>query len=436
MGLVKLPKSMIRSRWNDVLESPMKRKEQDEYDTKHSAAVPLGRALKDVLSKVIPVQETERVPLMKALGRTLAVDVRSQIDVPGHANSAMDGYAVRHADTAANGSVRLHVAGESFAGHPYSAAVAPGECVRIMTGAVLPDGADTVVMQEDVIRSGDTIVVRGGVRIGDNVRKAGEDIQAGARILGAGKRLRPADLGLLASIGTREITVTRRVKVAYFSTGDELSQVGERLETGHIYDSNQYTLRGLLEEAGVAVIDFGIIRDDLKALSQALRNAAISADVVVTSGGVSAGKADYMVEVYEDLGRVEFRQIALKPGHPFIYGQVGSASVFGLPGNPVSAMVTFLQVVRPALDAMSGMQYTPPIRFRVRAQEQLRKKPGRTEFQRGVLVSDKEGEPGVRTTGYQGSGILRSMSEADCLIVMEEERGAVGVGDRVWVELL
>ena len=224
--------------------------------------------------------------------------------------------------------------------------------------------------------------------------------------------------------------------MAYFSTGDELTPVGERLEAGHIYDSNQYTIRGLLEEAGVTVIDFGIIRDEVNDLHQALCNASISADVVVTSGGVSVGKADYMVAVYEDLGRVKFRQIAIKPGHPFIYGHVGSASVFGLPGNPVSAMVTFMQVVRPALEAMSGMRDNLPFRFRARALEALRKKPGRIEFQRGVLVPGKDGEPAVRTTGYQGSGILRSMSEADCFIVMEEERGPVDVGDWVWVELI
>ncbi len=400
----------------------------------NAAAIPLEKALELVLAAVRPVQETQQLALMAALGRTLAESVRSRIDVPGHTNSAMDGYALRHADLPASGQVSLRVAGESFAGRPYGRTLNPGECVRIMTGAVVPDGADTVVMQEEVAHADGVVEVNAGLRCGEHVRAAGEDIRAGMQVLAAGRRLRPADLGLLASVGVGEVAVTRRVRVAYLSTGDELRPVGTTLETGQIYDSNRYTLHGMLAEAGVEALDLGVIPDEPDALRQALGKAAGMADVVLTSGGVSVGEADYVTDVLEELGEIGFWQIAMKPGRPLAFGRLGSALFFGLPGNPVSVMATFLQVVRPALAVISGGAYEPPVRFSVRALGRLNKKPGRMEFQRGVLTQDPEGQPGVRSTGHQGSGILRSMSEANCFIVLERERGPVASGEWVVVE--
>lgn len=400
----------------------------------HANRMTLESALEAVLASVDVVSETEDVGLMSALGRVLSREVDSAVDVPGHTNSAMDGYALRYEDVLSSGEVSLRVVGESFAGRPYAGELNPGECVRIMTGAVVPEFMDTIVIQENVERSGDLVQLVAGCSKGDNVRPAGEDIKAGEVVLPVGRKLRPSDLGLLASIGVPEVQVKRRVKVAYFSTGDELRPVGEKLGSGQIHDSNRYTLHGMLDQAGVEAIDLGVVRDDPEALRSAFEVAADRADAVVTSGGASVGDADFVTDLLAELGEVSFWHVAMKPGRPLVYGKLHGAAFFGLPGNPVSAMVTFLQVVKPALAVMSGMPYEPPIRFNARAERKLQKKPGRMEFQRGVLRRGGDGVATVDSTGHQGAGILRSVSRANCFIVLDRDSGPVEKGEWVTVE--
>jgi molybdopterin molybdotransferase len=401
----------------------------------HASAMTLESALDAVLKSVKVVAESESVRLLDAPGRILAQDVISAVDVPGHTNSAMDGYALRWEDTRSPEGTSLRVVGESFAGHPYAGgSLRAGECIRIMTGAVVPESADTIVIQEDTQRDGDTIKFQIECRRGEHVRLAGEDLKRGSVALSAGRKLRAADLGLLASLGVPDVHVKRKVKVAYFSTGDELRAVGETLENGQIHDSNRYTLHAMLGEAGVEAIDLGVVRDDPAALRQAFALAAERADVVVTSGGASVGEADYVTGILAEQGQVSFWNVAMKPGRPLVFGKLHGAEFFGLPGNPVSVMVTFLQVVRPALAVMSGAPYTPPLRFRARAAFRLHKKPGRMEFQRGILTCHEGADPSVDITGRQGSGILRSVSQANCFIVLGLDSGSVEQGEWVQVE--
>jgi molybdopterin molybdotransferase len=400
----------------------------------HASAMTLESALDAVLKSVKVVAESEPVGLLDASGRILAQDVISAINVPGHTNSAMDGYALRWEDTRAPGGSSLRVVGESFAGHPFNGRLQAGECVRIMTGAVVPESADTVIIQEDTQRDGDMVELQAECRHGENVRMAGEDIKVGSVVLLAGRKLRAADLGLLASIGVPEVRVRRRVKVAYFSTGDELRPVGEALENGQIHDSNRYTLHAMLGDAGVESIDLGVVRDDPVALRKAFVMAAECADVVVSSGGASVGDADYVTDILAELGEVSFWNVAMRPGRPLVFGKLHGAEFFGLPGNPVSVMVTFLQVVRPALGVMSGAPYAPPLRFKARAACKLHKKPGRLEFQRGILTCREGADPSVDSTGRQGSGILRSVNQANCFIVLGLDSGSVEAGEWVTVE--
>lgn len=401
----------------------------------HASAMTLESALDAVLKSVKVVAESESIGLLDAPGRILAQDVISAVDVPGHTNSAMDGYALRWEDTRSPEGTSLRVVGESFAGHPYAGgSLRAGECIRIMTGAVVPESADTIVIQEDTQRDGDTIKFQIECRRGEHVRLAGEDLKRGSVALSAGRKLRAADLGLLASLGVPDVHVKRKVKVAYFSTGDELRAVGETLENGQIHDSNRYTLHAMLGEAGVEAIDLGVVRDDPAALRQAFALAAERADVVVTSGGASVGEADYVTGILAEQGQVSFWNVAMKPGRPLVFGKLHGAEFFGLPGNPVSVMVTFLQVVRPALAVMSGAPYTPPLRFRARAASRLHKKPGRMEFQRGILTCHEGADPSVDITGRQGSGILRSVSQANCFIVLGLDSGSVEQGEWVQVE--
>lgn len=401
----------------------------------HASAMTLESALDAVLKSVKVVAESESIGLLDAPGRILAQDVISAVDVPGHTNSAMDGYALRWEDTRPPEGTSLRVVGESFAGHPYAGgSLRAGECIRIMTGAVVPESADTIVIQEDTQRDGDTIKFQIECRRGEHVRLAGEDLKRGSVALSAGRKLRAADLGLLASLGVPDVHVKRKVKVAYFSTGDELRAVGETLENGQIHDSNRYTLHAMLGEAGVEAIDLGVVRDDPAALRQAFALAAERADVVVTSGGASVGEADYVTGILAEQGQVSFWNVAMKPGRPLVFGKLHGAEFFGLPGNPVSVMVTFLQVVRPALAVMSGAPYTPPLRFRARAASRLHKKPGRMEFQRGILTCHEGADPSVDITGRQGSGILRSVSQANCFIVLGLDSGSVEQGEWVQVE--
>ncbi|PKO83023.1 MAG: molybdopterin molybdenumtransferase MoeA [Betaproteobacteria bacterium HGW-Betaproteobacteria-11] len=396
-----------------------------------------------MLDHLAPVTGVERLFVRQALDRVLAADVISPLDVPAHDNSAMDGWAVRHADLAADGETRLKIVGTAFAGRAFEGKLGAGEAVRIMTGAVLPPGADVVVVQEVARSEGDAVIIPPGQRREQNVRRAGEDLRTGSPAITAGKRLRPAELGLIASLGLAEVSVRRRVRVALFSTGDELRSLGEPLAAGMIYDSNRYTLWGMLTRLGCEVLDMGVIRDEPAALEAAMRTAAASCDAIITSGGVSVGEADFIKQLMQQLGEVAFWKIAMKPGRPMAFGRLQpegkagpAAWLFGLPGNPVAVMVTFYQFVRPALLKLAGVDPLPPFpALPARLAEPLRKGRERTEFYRGVLF-EQEGQWWVRPTGAQGSGILRSMSAADCFIVLEPGREKVGVGETVNVQLM
>ena len=395
-------------------------------------ALPVAQA-REFIARLVPaVSGVESVAIRSSLGRVLARDVISPIDVPAADNSAMDGYALRGADLADNAPTRLRVVGKGFAGDAVGAGIGAGECVRIMTGAVMPPGLDTVVPQEFVQLEGERISVPlAVVRTGDNRRLAGEDLARGEAALRAGRVLRPADLGMLASLGQAEAPVFRRLRVAFFSTGNELRSIGEPLPPGCVYDSNRYTLWGMLQRLGVELLEFGVVPDDPDALRRTFGAAAAAADAVITSGGVSVGEADHTKQVMAELGDVLFWRIAMRPGRPMAIGRIGNAVLFGLPGNPVAVMVTFYAFVRDALLAMSGAQVEPLPMLRAACTSAIRKKPGRTEYQRGIVSRDERGEWRVAITGSQGSGILRSMSEANGLVVLHHEQGNVEAGGTV-----
>jgi len=381
-----------------------------------------------------PLQSPEYVDVRSALGRTLAEDVLSTINVPTHTNSAMDGYAINAQDIPASGFAALTLAGTALAGNPYTGSVSTGQCIRIMTGAKLPDGCDTVIMQEQVEASGDTVRIDAHHRAGQNVRQAGEDLSVGQLAIPAGKCITPADLGLLASMGMGEVSVSRRLRVAFFSTGDELRPVGTPLGDSEIYDSNRYTLYGMLKRQGAELIDMGVVPDNRDAMTAAFGSAAKVADIIITSGGVSVGEADYVKDIVRELGEVDFWKLAIKPGRPLAFGTLGDAVFFGLPGNPVAVMVTFYQFVQPAMRYMLGQKDIRPHRFQVTCTSRIRKRPGRTEYQRGRLEISREGNLEVSLTGAQGSGILSSMSTANCFIVLPAESSTIEAGEPVWVE--
>lgn len=404
---------------------------QDEIDP---GALPVGDALAIIVDRTGAVAGTEKVSLRCALGRVLAQPLLSPTDVPAHRNSAMDGFALAGSDLPASGTTELSVIGTAYAGTPFKPAVGAGQCVRIMTGAKMPDGTDTVVIQEKVEHEGDHIRIAADNKQGQNVREAGEDITAGDRVLGAGTRIGPAQLGLLASLGSAELSVKRRPRVAFFSSGDELRSLGEALEEGEIYDSNRYTLYGMLSELGVDIIDMGVIRDERSAIRGALEEAAGQADVVLTTGGVSVGEADYLQDEAAQLGEILFSKVAIKPGRPLTFGRIGEALFFGLPGNPVAVMVSFYQFVRPALKRLMGDTSDAPTAFLVRSASKLRKAPNRTEVQRGILELDANREVTVRLTGRQGSGVLSSMSQGDCFILLPHDGAQVDPGDMVEVQ--
>jgi len=399
--------------------------------------MPVAKAREVIARFLSPVTATERLNVRATLGRVLAEDVVSPLNVPAHDNSAMDGYAVRFADLKLDGEITLKVAGSSFAGAPFQGTVGAGQCVRIMTGGVVPIGADTIVMQEHVKADQDRVTVGKGHRKGQSLRRAGEDLATGQIALKRGLALRPADIGLISSLGIGEVTVYRKLRVAFFSTGDELVSVGSQPKEGQIFDSNRYTLHGMLTRLGCEVLDMGVVRDDPALLEKAFKDAAAAADVVITSGGVSVGEADFVKDLLGKLGEVVFWKIAMKPGRPLAYGKIGHAHFFGLPGNPVSVMVTFYQFVRDALLRLSGLDPVPLIpTFKVPCVSSLKKAPGRTEFQRGVLERDSHGTWSVRVTGEQGSGILRSMSEANCFIILPTDQGNVAPGTLVEVQVM
>jgi len=406
----------------------------DDYDPN---SMPVAKARAFIHQFLEPLEARVRVPVRSALGRVLAEDVISPVDVPSHRNSAMDGWAVRGADLANAGETVLEEIGASFAGRPFAGAVGAGQCVRIMTGGVVPEGTDTVVMQERARADGKRIAFAPGQATGQNVREAGEDLARGGVAIAKGRIVRPAELGLIASLGIGEVSVFRPLRVAFFSTGDELKSVGSTLGEGEIYDSNRYTIHGMLERLGCEVLDLGVVRDDPALLETAFREAAAAADVVITSGGVSVGEADFVKGLLGQMGEVVFWKIAMKPGRPLAYGRIGKAHFFGLPGNPVSVMVTFYQFVREALLTLMGASPVEPVpTFPATCAVRLKKAPGRTEFQRGVLSRRTDGQWQVRPTGEQGSGILKSMSEANCFIILGDTVGNVEPGSQVEVQLL
>jgi molybdopterin molybdotransferase len=419
---------------NDPARSPRELSCADDYDPN---SMPVAKAREVIARFLAPVSTTERVHVRAGLGRVLAEDIVSPLDVPAHDNSAMDGYAVRFSDLKTQGETTLKVVGNAFAGVPFAGAMRPGECVRIMTGGVNPNGADTIIMQEHVKAAGEHVTIGAGHRKGQNLRRAGEDLAAGQMALKRGSALRPAEIGLIASLGIGEVAVYRRLRVAFFSTGDELVSIGTVPQEGQIYDSNRYTIHGMLTRLGCEVIDMGVVRDDPALLEHAFMQAAAAADVVITSGGVSVGEADFVKDLLNKLGEVVFWKIAMKPGRPLAYGKIAGAHFFGLPGNPVSVMVTFYQFVRDALLRLSGCDPVPPLpTFKVPCVSNLKKAPGRTEFQRGVLERDSHGTWSVRVTGEQGSGILRSMSAANCFIILPTEQGNVSAGTPVDVQVM
>jgi len=383
---------------------------------------------------VAPVQGTEVLPLRQCLGRVLAEDVISGMAVPAHDNSAMDGFAFPGTVLAGQTTLTLRMAGTALAGKAWAGSLNPGECLKVMTGAILPAGLDTVVPHEMTTVEGDQVHIPADrLRAGDNRRLRGEDLQLGGVALSKGELLAPASIGLAASLGLQSLPVVRRLKVAYLSTGDEVMAPGEPLREGAVFDSNRYTVTSLLERLGCEVIELGVVRDEPVALEAAFRSAAAQADVIISSGGVSVGEADFTKGMMAKLGDVAFWRIAMRPGRPFALGRIGSTVLFGLPGNPVAVMVTFLSLVRPALLKMMGATPKPLPLLQAHSLEPMRKKAGRTEYQRGIVTTGPDGQLQVRTTGNQGSGVLSSMVQANGLIVLGHEQGHVAVGDLVRV---
>ena len=411
------------------------------YDPNSLRADKVNAFLAELVS---PVTHIETLSLFDALNRILAEDVISPISVPPHDNSAMDGFAFDGAQLGEENSLELTVVGTAFAGKAWQGSVKQGECIKIMTGAIMPDGLDTVVPQEMVTFNSEktrVTIAPKVLRLGDNRRKAGEDLQQGSPALLKGALLAPAALGLIASLGLATVHVYRKVRVAYFSTGDEILSLGEAPREGAVYDSNRYTVFGLLTRMGCDVIDMGVVRDEPALLEAAFAQAANMADAVITSGGVSVGEADYTrammkklaSESTDDSGGVAFWRIAMRPGRPMAVGRIGAKSsvLFGLPGNPVAVMVTFLAFVRPALLRMMGSTASNLPLLKARSTEAIRKKPGRTEYQRGTVSTAPDGTLEVRTTGNQGSGVLSSMVQANGLIVLHHDQSSVAVGDEI-----
>ena len=411
----------------------------DDYDPN---SMPVVKARQFIRQFLNPVTQTECLPIRESLGRIIASDILSPANVPNYDNSAMDGYAFNADDLSIDKPTSLRMVGTVFAGKSFDGELASGECVRIMTGGMLPAATDTVIMQERVKVEGMHITFTEPPKRAMNVRYTGEDLRQGQTVLSGGHMIRAADLGLVASLGINEVSVYRKLKVAFFSTGDELASVGEPLKTGQVYDSNRYSLFGMLNRLGVETIDLGAIPDDQDLLESTLLSASGLADAVITSGGVSVGEADYMKLLLAKHGQVVFWKIAMKPGRPLAYGKIQgdngkTAHYFGLPGNPVAVMVTFYQFVREAMLVLMGQPNPAPLpMFNVECTEPIKKMTGRTEFQRGILFADANGNWKVKPTGAQGSAILSSMSLANCFIVMNEAVGNLDAGAIVQVQVL
>ena len=403
-------------------------------------AIRVDEARKRIFKEIIPIKGMEKLSLRSCLNRILAEDVHSPINVPSHINSAMDGYAISGEDLPTGSPQRYEVTGISYAGTPSQESHKKGSVIRIMTGAVMPAGTDTVIMQEQVERIDEhTIQLQAEHKVGQNVRQAGEDIAKDCLVLSKGRQITAADLGILASLGIGELYVYRRPRIAFFSTGDELRSIGETLEEGEIYDSNRYTLYAMLTQLGVEVLDMGLVRDTPDAMREAFISAAQMADIVITSGGVSVGEADYIKPTLKTLGDTYFWKVAMKPGRPLTFGSLHQSSentwFFGLPGNPVAVMVTFMQFLKPAIHYLSTGHIAEPLTLRASCSSKLYKRAGRTEFQRGIFKQDADGLLSVKRTGKQGSGILTSMSIANCFIVLREDSNGVEKGDTVEIQL-
>ena len=404
----------------------------DPFD---SSSISLAEALGKIRERVRPVHACERLPIRDCLGRVNNEAVQSPHNVPPLPNSAMDGYAIAIASLEQGAIAELDDIGTAYAGAPFAGSCGPGQCVRIMTGALIPDGTDAVIMQEQAEQSDSGKVrIDADHRVGENVRQAGEDVQQDEIVIDAGARLSPADLGVLASLGLGQLQVKRKPVVAFFSTGDELVSVGEPLEPGKIHDSNRYSLHGSLSAMAVDIVDLGVVRDDLDSMREVLSRASTQADLIISTGGVSVGEADFIKPALEELGTTEFWKIAIKPGRPLTFGQIDASIFMGLPGNPVAVMVTFSQFVVPAIHALAGANPQRPALFRARALDKMRKKPGRYEFQRGIASMDENHEWQVARTGQQGSGILTSMSRANCFIVLPDDNAGVEPGDQVSIQ--
>lgn len=403
-------------------------------DESASKLLSVDEAKLKIMDSVAVITGQEKLAIRSTLNRVLATDIQSTINVPPYDNSAMDGYAIRHSDLKSGSEVGLTLAGESFAGKPFTGTMQSGQTIRIMTGAVIPDGADTIVMQEHARTDDGKVFFASTHNKGDHVRRIGEDMKCGDTILTSGHKITPAELGLLASLGIPEVKVMRKIRVAFFSTGDELRSVGENLQEGQIYDSNRYTLYGMLKRLDVDIIDMGVIADRREDVRQAFQEASSIADAVITSGGVSVGEADFVKDTLEEMGQVNFWRVAMKPGKPLAIGNINGAAFFGVPGNPVSAMATFYQFVQPALKKMMGISQQFNTLIHVSCISHLKKAPGRLEYQRGILSYNNEGELVVSSTGVQGSHILTSMSRANCFIILPADNAGINPGERVQIQ--
>ena len=414
----------------------MEYSDSDDCFDPRQGLVPIADAEQRILDSVQPVSESDVVPLHNALDRVLYESATSDHNVPPHANSAMDGYAVAASSLPKQGSRKFRIAGTAFAGKPWGKPCALDEVVQVMTGAVMPDGTDTVVIQEEASVSDGIAEIRAGQKPFQNVRSAGEDIAKGSIAVKAGTRLGAAELGVLASTGKDHVQVYKQPLAAVFSTGDEVMNAGEPLVPGRIYDSNRYTIMGLLQRTGLKVMNLGIIQDKLEATLASLEEASKKANIIITSGGVSTGSADYVIKALQQLGEVQLWRIAIRPGRPFAYGRIGNALFFGLPGNPVAVMVTYFRLVEPALRKLMGeANFNPAPIVSAKAITQFRKKPNRTEVYRAILSYDSEGEPVVESTGDQGSGLLQSMSRANCFVLLNDQDESAQPGDMVKIQL-
>ncbi len=397
--------------------------------------ITVPEAVSNILGKTQSITDFTRLHIRECLKRVLFDDVKSPIDVPGHDNSAMDGYAIAGDDLPVVGSKTFKVIGIAYAGQPFTGSCRQNECVRIMTGAMVPENTDTIVIQEDVqLLDTDTIEIGSGHKKNQNLRYAGEDIKTGSTVLAKGTIIKAADLGVLASLGINEINVVRKPRVSFFSTGDELKSIGQTLQKGEIYDSNRYSLYGLLSDCEVDIIDMGAIKDEPDSIRETLLSAAACSDVILTSGGVSVGEADYIKDILQQIGSMDIWKIAMKPGRPLTFGKINNSTFFGLPGNPVAVMVTFYQFVKPALKKIKGMISEQTLTLQARSLTTIRKNSGRREFQRAIASTDETGRLQVTLTGKQGSGILTSMSQANCFIVLNEESGNIEKGDQVDIQ--